>query len=116
LQQEDQNKDRHLCWHEGGLWNKAEKRYDPGKRECHGLMKVLKKFRNNVYAVRFLMETDANRLVHQLNLPANDQPGALVTRWIMWIQLFNFDVKHIPGRLHGGPDGLSQPSLIEILY
>jgi hypothetical protein len=71
-------------------------------------MKALKKFRNYVYGVRFLVETDANTLVHQLNLPANDLPGALVTRWIAWIRLFDFDVKHGPGRLNGGPDGLSR--------
>ena len=25
-----------------------------------------------------------------------------------WIRLFDFDVKHIPGRLNGGPDALSR--------
>jgi hypothetical protein len=108
LQQEYENKDRHLCRYDSGLWNTAEKRYDAGKCECRGLMKALKKFRNNVYGVRFLVETDANTLVHQLNLPANDLPGALVTCRNAWIQLFDFDVKYVPGRLNGGPDGLSR--------
>ena len=79
LQQEDENMDWHLCRYESGLWNNAEKRYDAGKRECRGLMKALKKFRNYVYGVRFLVETDANTLVHQLNLPTSDLPGGLVT-------------------------------------
>jgi len=48
-------------------------------------MKAFKKFRNYVNGVRFLMETAANTLAHQLNLPSNDLPGALVTRWIAWI-------------------------------
>jgi len=46
--------------------------------------------------------------VHHPTLPANDLPGALITRWIPWIRLFNFNVKHVPGRLNGGPDGLFQ--------
>jgi len=71
-------------------------------------MKALKKFRNYVYGVRFLVETFTNILVHQLNLPANDLPGAQVTCWIAWIRLFDFDVKHVPGRLNGGPNGLSR--------
>jgi hypothetical protein len=71
-------------------------------------MKARKKFRNYIYGVRFLVETDANTLVHQQNLPANDLPGALVTRWIVWIRLFDFDVEHVPGSLNGGPDGLSR--------
>jgi len=108
FQQEDENKDRHPCRYGSGLWNNAEKRYHAGKRECRGLMKALKKFRNYIDGVRFLVETDANTLVHQLNLPANDLPGALVTRWIAWIRLFHFEVKHVPGSLNGGPDGLSR--------
>jgi hypothetical protein len=108
LQQEDENMDRHPCRYECGLWNNAERRYDAGKCECRGLMKALKKFRNYVYGVRFLVETDANPLVHQLHLPANDLPGALVTQWIAWIRQFDFDVEHVPGRLNGGPEGLSR--------
>lgn len=53
------------------------------------------------------METDANSLVHQLNLPANNLPGAVVTHWNAWIRLFDFEVKYAPGRLNGGPNGLS---------
>ena len=108
LQQEDEEGDRHPCRYESGLWTPAAKNYDAGKRECRGLIRALKKFRNYVYGVRFLVETDANKLVHQLNLPENDLPGALITRWMAWIRLFDFDVKHIPGRLNGGPDALSR--------
>jgi len=71
-------------------------------------MNALQKFRNYVYEVRFLVETDANTGVHRLNFPGNDLPGALVTCWITGIRLFDFDVKHVPGRLNGGPVGLSR--------
>ena len=37
-----------------------------------------------------------------------DLPGAIVTRWITWIRLCDFDVRHVPGRQHSGPDGLSR--------
>jgi hypothetical protein len=43
-----------------------------------------------------------------LNLPTINLPGALVTGWIAWIWLFDFDIKHVSGRLNGGPDGLSR--------
>jgi len=52
------------------------------------------------------METDADTLLHQLHIPAKDLPRALVTCWIVWIRLFDFDVKHVPWRLNVGPDGL----------
>src|SRR5882672_561562 len=35
------------------------------------------------------------------------QPGATVNRWIIGIKLFQFELVHVPGRLHTGPDGLS---------
>jgi len=27
---------------------------------------------------------------------------------LAWIRLFNFDIKHVAGKKHGGPDGLSR--------
>ena len=47
-------------------------------------------------------------LLHQLNLPIVDLPDAMVTRWITWIWLFDFDVRHIPVRKHSGPESLSR--------
>src|SRR5882724_4057506 len=35
------------------------------------------------------------------------QPGAAVNRWIVGIRLFQFELVHVPGCLHTGPDGLS---------
>jgi len=107
MQHEDKNKDRHPCHYRCRLCNQAEKRYDVGNCECCGLMKALEKFRNYVYGVRFLVETDATTSVHQLNLPAIDLPEAPDTQCISWIRLFDFKVKHDPGRLNGGADGLS---------
>src|SRR5580700_10075875 len=56
----------------------------------------------------FVIETDANILVAQLNKSATDLPGALVTRWIAYIQLFDFEVRHVPERKHTTADGLSR--------
>src|SRR5882672_6716045 len=36
------------------------------------------------------------------------QPGAAVNRWIICIKLFQFELVHVPGRLHTGLDGLSR--------
>jgi len=108
LQQEDENKDRHPCRYASRLTNKVKEKYHTRTRECRGLMKALEKFRNYPYGIWFLVETDANTLVHQRNVPANDRPGALVTLGLVWIWLFNFGMKHVPGRLNGGHDGLSR--------
>ena len=31
----------------------------------------------------------------------------MITRWLTYIRLFDFDVKHIPGNKNGGADALS---------
>jgi len=58
----------------------VEQKYNAGKRKCHGLLKVLKKTQFWLYGIQFIIELDANTLVTQLNMPAADLPGALVTR------------------------------------
>ena len=62
----------------------------------------------HLYVIHFILETDANVLVAQLNGAASDLPGSLVMRWIAWIRLFDFEVRHVAGRKHTAADGLSR--------
>ena len=98
----------HPSRYKSGIWSNDKRNYDATKRKCRGVLKALKKVRYWLYGVRFILETDANVLVAQLNRSGTDLPGALVTRWIAWIQLFDFEVRHIPGRKHTAADGLSR--------
>ena len=54
------------------------------------------------------METDAQTLVWLLNQPPNDLPNAMMMRWLTYIHLFDFTVKHVPGNKNGGADALSR--------
>ena len=45
-------------------------------------------------------------LVAQLNRAATDLPRALVTRWLAWIRLFEFDVKYVKGLKYTAVDRL----------
>ena len=108
LSQRDKNGKLHPCRYESGKWSSTEQLYDAGKRECRAVLKMLKKCRFYLYGVRFTLEVDAKTLVAQLNRTATDLPGALVTGWLAWIQLFDFDVKHVPGKKHTAADGLSR--------
>ncbi|RVD90130.1 uncharacterized protein DFL_001106 [Arthrobotrys flagrans] len=94
--------------YESGVWSSVEQKYDAVKRECRELLKALKKLRFWLYGISFTVETDANTLVAQLNMPSTDLSGALVTRWLAWIWLFDFEVKHVPGKKHTAADGLSR--------
>ena len=61
-----------------------------------------------LYGIKFTVKIDAKTLLYQLNLPIVDLFEAMVTRWITWIRLFDFEVRHIPGHQHSGLDGLSR--------
>ena len=54
------------------------------------------------------MEIDGKTLVHQLNQPASDLPGLVVNRWLAWIRMLSFEIKHVAGKRHGGLDELSR--------
>ncbi len=108
LNQLDKEDRRHPCRFEGGIWSKGERKYDSGKLECGALLHALKKFQVWLYGAQFTVETDANTLVAQLNRSATDLPGSLMTRWLAWIQLWDFDVRHVPRKKNSAADGLSR--------
>ena len=43
-----------------------------------------------------------------MNQPTSDLPGAIVGRWLAYIRLFSFDIKHVAGVKHKGLDALSR--------
>ena len=70
-------------------------------------LKALKKFHFWLFGRYFSVQTDS-QLVWLLNQPPNDLPNAMITRWLTYIRLFDFDVKHIPGSRNGAADSLSR--------
>ena len=107
LMQEFEGK-RHAIRYESGVWSQSEQLYDATKRECRAMLYAIRRLRSYLYGAHFILETDAQVLVHQLNGRANDVPGALIMRWIGYILLFDFTVRHIPGIKNGVADGLSR--------
>ena len=55
----------------------------------------------------FRVEVDAKYIRGMLNNP-DIQPNNAMNRWIAGIFLFDFELVHVPGRQHAGPDGLSR--------
>ena len=68
----------------------------------------MKKLRFWLFGRYFSVQTDSQVLVWLLNQPPNDLPNAMITRWLIYIRLFDFDVKHIPGSKNGVIDSLSR--------
>ena len=95
------------------IWSDAERKYDALKLECRGLLKSLKKLRFWLFGRYFTVLTDSQTLVWLLNQPPNDLPNAMMTRWLAYIRLFDFDAKHVPGSKNGAADALSRRGYCE---
>ncbi|KAH5702140.1 hypothetical protein HBI20_255490 [Parastagonospora nodorum] len=108
LQQEDLQGNKRPVRFESGVWSATERHWDSGKHECKAMLLALKKFRPWIYGVHFVVETDARTLVDQLNRSATDLPGALVTRWLALLNMWEFEVRHIEGKKNVVADALSR--------
>ena len=91
----------------------TETKYDAIKRECREILKCFKKFRYYLYDVHFILKIDAKILIAQFNRSNIDFFDALLIRWIAWICLFDFNIRHVKNKKHIVVDELSRKSAIE---
>ena len=96
--------------YKSGLWTIFESRYDVIKRECRELLKTLKKVRFWLYEVQFIIKINVNILIIQFNRSAVDLSETLMTRWLTWIHLFDFDVRHVLDKRYTATDELFRKS------
>ncbi|RAQ98663.1 putative gag-pol poly protein [Stemphylium lycopersici] len=99
---------RHPVRFESTLWSAREQTWHSTKLECKAVLWALKKFRTYLYGVHFTIETDAATLIAQLNRSSTDNPGSVMNRWISTIMLWDFEIKHIPGKKNVVADALSR--------
>ena len=60
--------------------------------------------------MRFIIEIDANILMTQFNHSAANLSKILIIRWLTWIKLFDFNVKHVFKKKHIIVDDFSRRS------
>jgi hypothetical protein len=81
-------------------------KYSQPKCELYGLFRAVKDVRHRIWGLHFQLEVDASFLGKMIVSP--DLPNAPMTRWVSYIQLFDFTVKHVPATSHKAADGLSR--------
>ncbi|KAE8235092.1 hypothetical protein A4X13_0g9615, partial [Tilletia indica] len=84
----------------------VETRYSQPKLELCGVYKAVRKIRYHLIGTRFTLEVDAASLRQMINQP--DVSNAAMLRWIAHLRLYDFDIRHVPGKSHVIPDGLSR--------
>lgn len=108
IMQEDTKGRRHPIRFESGVWSKPEQKWESNKHECKALLLAIRKFRAYLYNVHFTVETDCKTLIAQLRRSATDLPGALMTRWLAYLAMWDFDIVHVSGKKNAVADGLSR--------
>ena len=89
------------------MWNEWESSYSQAKIKIYGLWHALQDYQLYIISVKNLqVEIDMSYIKGMFN-NLDIQPCAAVNRWIVGIKIFQFDLVHVPGHLHMGPDGLS---------
>ena len=96
-QRDKDNRKLHPACYESSFWSKMKCNYDAIKQECKEMLYILKKLKIWLIRMHFVMKTNANTLVAQLNGAAYDHSSAMLTCWLTWIRLFNFEVRHVKG-------------------
>jgi hypothetical protein len=108
LEQIGRDGKRHPCRFESTIWSKAESAWHSTKLECKAVVWALKKFRIWLYGQRFTIETDAQTLIAQLNRSSAELPGSVMNRWLAAILMWDFEIKHVPGKRNVVADALSR--------
>ena len=87
-------------------FSETESRYSQPKCELFGVFRALKDLRHRIWGIHFRLDVDAKFLVEMIKSP--DLPNAPMTRWVMYLSLFDFEVNHVAADKHQAPDGLSR--------
>ena len=83
-----------------------ETRYSQPKCELYGVFRALKDLRHRIWGIHFRLDVDEKFLVEMIKAP--DLPNAPMTRWVLYLSLFDFEVNHVSADKHTAPDGLSR--------
>lgn len=87
-------------------FNQVESRYSQPKLELYGMFRAVRELRHRIWGILFILEVDAKFLEQMITEP--DLPNAPMTRWVSYINLFNYQIQHIPAVKGMAQDGLSR--------
>lgn len=93
--------------YESVTFTEVEQRYSQPKLELCGLVKCLKRLKLYLWGRHFTIEVDAQALIQMVNSP-DPLPNAAMNRWLAYIALFSFNMKHVKAERHQFPDALSR--------
>jgi len=91
--------------------DRAEHNYDTTNREGLAVVRSIVHYRHYLEYQRFTLITDHQALSTLMDFK---NPTGRLSRWIMFLQQFNFEIKHRPGRLHGAADAMTRTPIAPV--
>ena len=87
-------------------WSRQlQKKYSATEREALAIVAAVKEFYPYLYGFQFTLVTDHNPLTALRNLK---DVGGCISRWIMYLQQFQYTIEYRPGKQHTNADTLSR--------
>lgn len=105
LSQKDENGREYVCAYASRILQGAEIHYGITEKECLAIIWAIKHFRIYLYGRKFTIITDHSALQWLINLK---DPTGRLARWSIYIQAFDFEIKHRSGKSHANVDALSR--------
>jgi len=104
LTQEKQGEEHPICYFSQKL-SASERKYSVTERECLAVIRAIEKFRGYVEGVKFTVFCDHAALSY---LKSMKNPTALMSRWLLRLNAFDFEIKYRKGCYNVVPDALSR--------
>jgi transposase InsO family protein len=104
LSQIQEGKERVIAYWSRQL-QKAERNYSTTEKEALAAVAAIKEFYPYLYGFHFTLVTDHNPLT---SLRGLKDIGGRLTRWMIYLQQFNFQFEYKPGKSHGNADTMSR--------
>ena len=107
LSQVDDNGNEYVCCYSSRSLKGAEINYPIHELELLAIVwAITRKFRHYLYGAKFVVVTDHKSLKWLFSL---DDPNARLTRWAIFLQEYDFEVRYRKGSIHTNVDMLSRP-------
>ncbi|XP_055590749.1 uncharacterized protein LOC129742837 [Uranotaenia lowii] len=104
LTQETDGQEHPICYFSQKL-STAERKYSVTQRECLAVIRAIEKFRGYVEGVHFIVYCDHSALSY---LKTMKNPTALMCRWLIRLNAFDFEIRYRKGSVNVVPDALSR--------
>ncbi|THH14737.1 hypothetical protein EUX98_g9572, partial [Antrodiella citrinella] len=98
--------DKHPALFGSCTYSATESNYSQPKAELYGVFRAMKECCHRIWGCHFQLEVDAKYLEQMLVAP--DLPNAPMTRWVSYVQLFDYTLVHVPAAKFLPQDGLSR--------